>query len=561
MIRDEMGRIVPLRLSDSQKILWRYVAPKLDARERLWFICLKGRQVYATTFFEALIFLRTVERPNTHSLVIAQDLDSTTAIFDMVKRFYDYLPLPKLAPSKMKELVLPLPGGPSRFKVVSAGIASKGRGTTQTCIHASEVAFWPHPEILVGLSQTIPDVEDTVWVLESTANGVSGPGEIFYRQWKAAVDGRSRFTPIFIPWFIMPKYREDPPVPEDEWDEEEKLLVKVFGDVGLDGRSLRWRRYAIETKCGGVVEMFHQEYPSTPEEAFISRGLPAFDHLAVLAQQPNIRPPDYRLDAHGDVLVDDADGPIHVWKKPEAGHQYAIGVDTGFVFREGRESGDYACAQIIDMDTLEQVAVVHGPINAWDMSRMVAALGKWYNKAIINVEVQSTGLAVQDYLMRVHHYPRLHPWRGRPDHYQIRNRVHLWGWVTNVYSRPLLIEAGRRAINTRLITIHDASTLDEIKHFSRQDSGKYEAEVGHDDRVLALLLALRTREENYVGRGGAAIYLPSGDGSEVSEEGTRRPWGLPPTVSAYEPEHAAHRRLAKLLRDKASQAVKDWMRL
>jgi hypothetical protein len=547
-IRDERSRIVPLRFSDSQKILWRPIAPRLDNHDPLWFIVLKGRQVYASTFFEALVFTRTLEHANTHSLVIAQDLDSTTAIFETAKRFYDYLPLPKLTPSKMKELVLPLPGGVSRFKVISAGIASKGRGTTQTCVHASELAFWPHPEVFVGLSQAVPYLPDTIFILESTANGVAGQGELFYKQWKMAVDGRSRFRPIFIPWFIMPKYREDPPVPESEWDEEEKLLVKVFGDLGLDGRSLRWRRNQIATTCEGMIEMFHQEYPSTAEEAFISRGLPAFDHLAILAQQPNIKPPAERLTCHGDQLLEDASGEIQIWKRPQAGHQYAIGVDTGFVYREGKETGDYACAQVLDMDTIEQVAIVHGAIAPWDMSRIINKLGRWYNTAIVNVEVQSTGLAIQDYLLRVHNYPRFHPWRGKPDHFQKAN-AKLWGWVTNVYSRPLLIEAGRRAINTRLITLHDSSTLDEIKHFSRQDNGKYEAEVGHDDRVLALLLALRTREENHIGAAAARVYTRE-DGTEAPDHGLS-------IVSGF--DQTGKKRIQTILREKAKKAIANWM--
>lgn len=550
MIRNEAGRIVPLRFSDSQEILWRYVAPQLDDPQgRCWFIVLKGRQVYATTFFEALTFIKTVEKPNSNSLIIAQDLDSAGEIFNMAKRFYDYIPLPKLKPSKVKELIFPFDAGQSKFRVVSAGTAAKGRGTTQSCVHCSEVAFWPHPDVMLGLFQAMPDLPDTLWVIESTANGMVDTGELFYEQWKAAIGGDSKLVPIFIPWFIMPKYRMEPALPEDEWDEEEQLIIKNFSKFGVDGRSLRWRRYAIATKCEGRLEKFHQEYPCTPEEAFVSSGLPAFDSLAILDLQSGIATP-IRGRMEGSKFVRDYTGELRVWKRPEDGHQYVIGVDCS----EGIRGGDYTCAQILDMATLEQVGMVHGLLQPYDFSKLLNEAGRWYNNAIINIEVKNTGWAVQDYMMRLHNYPRFHPWRGKPDQAH-RGKVRLWGYDTNTYSRPLLIEAGRRAINNRLLTIHDAATLMEIKQFSRQDTGIYEAEAGHDDRVLALLLALRSREENYVGNVNRVISDINFSGPDLM--GVR-------TLDTAEPDRLlvrhVHKAMQKNIKD-AKKAAKDWLNL
>jgi hypothetical protein len=552
MIRNESGRIVPLKFSDSQEILWRYVAPALDNPQgRLWFIVLKGRQVYATTFFEALTFVRTTERPNSNSLIIAQGLEEAGEIFNMAKRFYDHIPLPKLKPSKVKELIFPFDKGQSKFRVVSAGTAAKGRGTTQTCVHCSEVAFWPHPEVMLGLFQSMPDLPDTLWVVESTANGMQDKGQLFYDQWKAAIGGDSKITPIFIPWYIMPKYKMDPAIPEDDWDDEEKILVRNFGKFGVDGRSLRWRRYAIATKCEGILEKFHQEYPSSPEEAFVSSGLPAFDSLAILDQQRYISPPIARGTMEKGKFENSPSGEIRVWKKPQDGHQYAIGVDCA----EGIRGGDYTCAQVVDMESLEQVAVVHGLLQPYDFAKLLNDFGRWYNTAIINIEVKSSGWAVQDYMLRIFNYPRFHPWRGKPDRVGSFH-VRLWGYDTNTYSRPLLIEAGRRAINKRLITIHDAATLMEIRQFSRQDSGIYEAEAGHDDRVLALLLALRSREENYVAKTSRKPWQDV-NFTEPDTLGIR-------VLDVAEPDRLLVRHVHKAMQEqvkRAKKASKDWLNL
>lgn len=546
-IRDEESRIVPMVFSPSQNLIWQTVAPDLDEGNRLWYIVLKSRQVYATTLFEGLTFARTMEAPNVNSLVIAQDLDSSIEIFGMVKRFYDYLAIPKDKPPKARELLIPMKGGTSRFKVVSAGVAAKGRGTTQTCIHCSEAAFWEHSEVMTGLSQAMPDLPNTLWVVESTANGMIGKGEMFYKMWKAASKPHAKMKQIFIPWYFMTKYRDNPSLDESEWDDEERLLVEQFHQFGLDGRSLRWRRGVIASKLSNSVEMFHQEYPSTPEEAFISSGLPAFDSLSILAQQQNIVPPKLTGTMNNGKFEPDRDGEVFLWDLPREQRQYVIGVDTA----EGIRGGDYACGQIIRMDNMEQVGIIHGLLQPYEFSGLLNSVGRWFNNAIVCVEVNNTGHAVQDYLLRKWMYPRLHPWRGQAN--QITNVIHLWGWKTNVHSRPLLIEAGRRAINTRLAIIHDSETLMEIKHFTRQDTGKYEAEEGHDDRVMALLMALRSREENYSGATrmlDIAVSSPDLRGIRVIDMDTAR---MTPARML-----AARTKIAK---ERAALAAKSWMQL
>ena len=812
-IRSEQGLIIPMHFSESQEIIWKVVAPFLDNHKRMRFIVLKSRQVYSSTFFEALLFTRTIEQPGTQSLVLAQDLASSHALFNMAKRFYEHLPMPKFAPPKQNEIFLPFKTAPSVFKVVSAGVSAKGRGTTQTCVHASETAFWQHPEILTGLFQTMPDVDDTLWVIESTANGKQGDGRMFYEEWSRAISGDSDTTPIFVPWFAMQKYRGSrlsrDPIPENEWDSEEKVLARTFG---IDGDQIAWKRYATQAKCQGQIEMFHQEYPATPEEAFIASGMPAFDRLALMEQSLNVCPPlargrmDFNQLTKKGAFKEDTSGEVRIWKFPIAGHQYVIGADTSEgLEREGpedKQSPDASCAEVLDMSTLEQVASVHGQIAPWEFSCTLAAMGLWYNKAIVAIEVNNTGHAVQDHMIRTHLYPMLHPWRGKPDRVN-RGRAKLYGWEcldpnakvltsdlrwvpaqdvrvgdklfgcdesalpgkanvrhlktqevigleeffaekvkvtlingaqtqvstnhpilaqrhgsfrwieaidlrpgdrvkylppweelrsydagrlsafldgeghlcqgkpnglqmlvsqaegplaeeivqlwaslgfdatfkwvrhkkrpiekpvatcgvirlpevlralgslrptrllrsffekvilekltiksfntvavqrveavedglviglttdpshtliadgivghnTNVYSRPLMIEAGRRCINKVLVTIHEAKLIDELNDFSRSDSGKYEAEAGHDDRVMAFLLALRSREEN---------YYPAKVKLEVSDEIT-----IPGVhvVEVLDDKATTRKHIGKVLRDAADKAAKGWMEL
>ena len=104
-IRDEHGRTVPMRFSESQELLWRHIAPRLNRRDKLWFIVLKSRQVYSSTFFCALTFIRTLEQAGTHSLVLAQDLFTSHDLFEKCRTFYDHLALPKLRTPRVNELI------------------------------------------------------------------------------------------------------------------------------------------------------------------------------------------------------------------------------------------------------------------------------------------------------------------------------------------------------------------------------------------------------------------------------------------------------------------------
>lgn len=505
----------------------------------------EGFVSHNSTFFQALTFIRTLEQAGTHSLVIAQDLDTTHNLFEMAKRFYDYLPLPKIRPPKVHALDFPFPGGASRYRVISAGVAAKGRGTTQTCVHCSEVAFWPHPEVLTGLSQAMPDLPDTLWVLESTANGLAGQGKMFYDEWKRAERGESDLAPIFIPWFTIPEYRRAPAVPMDDWDEEERLLVSLHG---IDGEQIAWRRATILTRTQGSTDLFHQEYPSSPDEAFIATGAPAFDRLVLMQQRANIAAPVARMTLEGDTLVEREKGEVYLWERPQTGHEYAIGADTAEARANetGHYLGDYAAAQIIDCESLEQVASIHGHIQPYDFANLLNTVGRWYGNAHLNIEVYPQGHAVQDVLIRHLMYPNLHRWRGKPD--RVRNKpATMYGWETNVWSRPLLIEAGQRAINRNLVTLHESGLIDELTHFAKTDDGRYEAQVGHDDRVMALLLALRSREENYLPRRPGAPVV-----SDENVRGVR-------IVEARDVTGDAARRISRILKERVADGLKSWM--
>ena len=85
-VRARDGRLVPLRMNAAQKAFSS--APRGGRH-----IILKARQLGFTTYIAARFFIATIMRPGTLTVLVAHDLDSAQAIFEIVRRFADHLPL------------------------------------------------------------------------------------------------------------------------------------------------------------------------------------------------------------------------------------------------------------------------------------------------------------------------------------------------------------------------------------------------------------------------------------------------------------------------------------
>lgn len=97
----------------------------------------------------------------------------------------------------------------------------------------------------------------------------------------------------------------------------------------IDEEQIMWRRYAIANLCGGDIDQFRQEYPSTPEEAFIMTGSPVFNTDKVLQRIGEVQPADSTgMFTDSGTYYEDSRGYISIWKMPEPNHVYIIGADT-----------------------------------------------------------------------------------------------------------------------------------------------------------------------------------------------------------------------------------------
>lgn len=500
LIRTEDLQLLPFRFNEAQEHLWSLIAPKLDAKQKVWLLILKARQEGVSTFTESLILARTVLEDLVHSLIIAHESKPTEEIWQMAELMIDQSPLKAIKHKRGTRLSL----GRSYLDVVTAGSPEASRASNLTCTHASEVGFWPDPRAATALMQTMPVNVDTFNIWESTANGKIGRGAMFYEEWKRAVAGDSDFLPVFLPWFKLAKYTL-PHLSIDDYDKEELALKKSFG---LTDGQLAWRRWCIKAKCRGDLNLFHQEFPATPDEAFVASGLPFFTSAELMPHEETIwAGTKYRVNVEGK-LTEDGTGPITLFRYPQVGHQYVIGADSAMGILDAKHSR--SAAEVVDMATLEQVAEYDASVDPHIFAKQLVGLARAYNEAILAPEVQSSGggggREVLVYIQQEKYY-NLHRWKQVERTQSKVQKSFLLGWETNSRSRPRMLSRIREAIKEQSAPIHSRKLLQQLSDLGESDAGRIQALAGHDDLVFAWGIALMSRSENYTSKIPGAMRM------------------------------------------------------
>ncbi len=504
-IRDKSGKIVPLKLNPPQRRLYETIREQWKAGKPVRIIILKARQMGFSTLTEAIIFWYTVTSEQSESLIVAHQEESTGNLFRMSKRFLDELPgplKPMTRASNGQELNFDRPsqsrsqkkGLGSRIRCATAGGRGIGRSYTLSCLHLSEFAFWPgdKQETLTGLMQAVPDKAGTIVIMESTANGYDAFKDIWDRAVERQRTGEDGFIPVFFPWYEMPEYEREVP-PGFQRTPEEAQLAEAYG---LSDRQLSWRRWCIENNCNGDLNLFKQEYPATPDEAFIATGACVFDKEAVVLRREQVRKDawetgEFKIERAGGRIKKwewqpDERGPIRIRKKPEAGRPYVIGGDTA------GEGSDWFVGQVLDNVTGEQVAVLRHQYGEREYAEQMYCLGWYYNEALVGIEINYSTYPQKklEELGYTHFYvrDRVDSFTGKP--------MDAFGFQTTAKTRPLAVDGLRDVADHEIGLITDYETLGEMLTFVYDERRRPQAEEGaHDDCVMALAIAWYIRPQ------------------------------------------------------------------
>ena len=496
-IKTKSGTVVPFRLNDAQRKLYAVAKRQQDAGKPVRLIILKARQLGFSTLTEGLIFHACATRRNMNALIVAHREDATANLFRMSKLFYDELPAPvkpMLRASNAQELVFEnpsklrsereaRPGLRSRIRCATAGGRGIGRSDTLQCVHLSEYAFWPDgadgkASTLAGILQAVPSLPGTMVVIESTANGF----EDFKERWDAAVAGENDFEPVFFAWFENPDYSM-PVVPGTEWTPEERDLKAAYQ---LTDEQLQWRRWCIANNCGGSLDMFRQEYPASPGEAFLHSGTGVFDNEQIVLRLERLPSPAGRGEFTDGEWTESETGAITLYELPEEGVPYVLGGDTA------GEGSDYFTAIVINNVSGRIAAKLRQKYSEPEYVRQIYALGRFYNDALVAIETNFSTYPVMK--LQEMEYPNQYS-REREDTYTRQMRKS-YGFRTDRQSRPRAIANLVEVFSSHPEWFTDRELLEEMLTFCYNEDHRPEALAGkHDDLVMGAAITYAVRHQ------------------------------------------------------------------
>jgi hypothetical protein len=411
-------------------------------------------------------------------------------------------------------------------------------------------------------------------VIDTTAES---RGDSYSRLWEEAVAGRSEFEPIFISWLDDDQQCHQQPTPENrplfyDWlqclgREDDVGLDKYSSLLNLDDDEfdllknhivprwnkeekeeqdrlhpfgwIEWRRWAIQDRCDGKVQVFKNQYPTHWREAFLSSSLTIFDMGQISVQSDRISaetPPvrgelisndgrralevdheammgqvnrtSHQVSSQMFSFMPESFGPIRIFEDPIPGEEYIVSSD----YAEGQsDKCDYNVIHVYKRgDVMEQVAHFREKCYPEESASEAIALGAYYNMAWQIPEVNSCGAAALAMFRACYPLHRMFK-RRSADNSKSINPSALMGWRMTGRSKSEAVSGATTYFKQGNCIVRCKNTLRELEVFVKKSSRMLpEAMDGtdpvtgdryHDDEVTCVVLGIfGNRQLPYRGR-------------------------------------------------------------
>lgn len=503
-IVDKEKKLIPFVLNEVQReflgdlnnCIMLYKAGRLLSIKML---ILKGRQQGMTSLITAYQLACTITRKNFEGFTAADEDGNTAAIFENKAKFvYSLLP-DALKPTEKfnnrKQLLFEKLNSKWECKTASKNM---GRSRTINFMHGSEAAFWKDgiSGVQAGLGEAL--TKDAIQILESTANG--------YNEFKDLWDS-GKWKCCFFAWWKTHEYNF-----RFENDEKKQQFLNdcktktdwiflrckwLIDSQKLLPEQVYWYYNKYKSYLDG--ELIKQEYPCSPDEAFLSSGSCIFNKENILQRKTWLKeeysknPPKVgifiitwndpdRMDfPTGYKWSDSVNGCIRIYEDVKPGNPYTVGGDT-----KG-EGSDFFSGTVKNNNSGKRVATLHMQgLKSKPYTAQMWALASYYNEALLGIEMNFNTYPVE--LLSDWHYPRQYM-REKFD--TITKEVKLsFGWKTDGNTRPLIIEKAITNVDENIDNYTDIETLDEMLTFVKDKDGRYDAESGkHDDLLFSDMIA------------------------------------------------------------------------
>lgn len=521
------GRLSPFTFNQVQLRIWAEMVRLMQARKPLFLVILKFRQAGMSTFWDAWIFWQMWRQRDVQAMIVAHQIATAETMIETMRVFYDELPVWAKPELREGNHGATLPRGEVYFAnqrawcLIHQAKNVDPRGQQVTHVLETEFAMYPNAKELNGaLLPQLPSIGSeeflqASFVVESTPKGQNE----FYELYQRGKDGKSFWTSLFVPWFIFDEQYSAPVPKGTKFDAEERSLQRYLTRVrerDYDGKPVTdeqmfWRQQIIDGYFEGDVDMFDQEYPSDDETCFLLASKSVFREHGRFLQACVREAQERAVDAwkraenlstsgplraklilsehtqngfmrHDTAMVPNSHGQWLLWEPVERGHIYVVGADPAF----GIDDADLSVAIVLDCTSGRQVGEFAAICSPKEFSDEIAAIGWYYNTALLVPEVNNVGYVVLKRLIADLCYPNLYRW---PKFDEVNKYTAKRGWETNSRTKMLMIQTLRDYLGDEVIHIASKELLSELSTFE-QKGDSFEAQSGrHDDRVMALGLA------------------------------------------------------------------------
>jgi hypothetical protein len=576
VIKTKDRKIIPFNLWESQELLLEKIYDlKAKSKPQKILIC-KARQLGFSTVIEAMMAWRVMFFENVNAIIVSHNPAHSVYLFNMLTLILDSLPWilrPMVLSRKIEEgLIFDNPNHEDRqlnpglksLVVVQAAnqTSGVGQGYSIQAAHMSELGDWDDnaaKEIVDGdLGNAIADNPETFAFIETTAKG---EGRYFHRLWKKAEElgDRSEWYPFFVPWFfernrkvvdLGPNFKLEEPELHlrqkvlQQWLKcdkcgkfREATTLEGYRMEGLEcpvcqkgilvshelsDNQLAWiaNKRLNASKDLESQKEYHQELPTTAQEAFVLSGIRVFpqdamDWAEYCSDSANPIAKGF-MDASGvfhgvsfeagsagkcpapecTVNHEFDDMPLTVWEYPQANATYTIGVD---VANGDGGDADYSVAFVNKVSNGygpdEHVATLRSnEIDPITFAFPVAHLGQWYNEACLAIECNKFDTCFS-WVRNQLQYTNIYRWKHVDSTNTNSNK---WGWWTNQISRPRLYQTAIKFLKSKMWVVRSKNIVHEMNHFAKDDYEDKRVEHSlneYDDELIAGMIALYTAHD------------------------------------------------------------------
>ena len=422
-----------------------------DFKDHDFNIVLKSRQMGISTLCAAYALWVMIFSTDKNILVIATKQLVAKALVDKVRVMYKFLPSwMKIQCVEDNHLSLKFINGSQIRAVASSPDAGRGQACSLTIF--DEAAFIDDiDEIWTAASPTLSTGGRAI--LLSSPNGC---GNFFHKKWIEAEEKQKdetgkTFNTIKLKWDLHPERNQ-------AWRDEQ---TKVLGE-----------------------KMARQEFDAD----FLTTGNSVVDiDILNWYKETQIKEPVERRGS---------DRNYWIWEYPDPTKQYAISADVA-----RGDGADFSAAQVIEIETLKQVAEYKGKIDTEQYARLLIEMAISYNNALLVVENASIGWSTIQSIINMG-YPNLFYMEQDLKVVDTKNHINnkyntnkgTPGFTTSSRTRPLITANLEAYMRNKEVIVQSIRLIDELYTFIWKN-GKAQAMDGYnDDVVMSFAIGLWIRD-------------------------------------------------------------------